>query len=887
MCDKHEPELGAAEMPKTYDPSVVEDRLYKKWEESGYFHSAPNPEKKPYTIVIPPPNITGQLHMGHALDETMQDILIRYKRMCGYETLWLPGTDHASIATEVKIVEKMAKEGLTKQDVGHEEFMRRAWAWKDEFGGRIVKQLRKLGSSCDWERERFPMDEGCSKAVQKVFIDLYNKGLIYRGDRIVNWCPCCKTAISNAEVEFEEQPSNLWHVRYDAPDGSYSITVATTRPETILGDTGIAVNPEDERYADIVGKTVVVPIVGREIPIVADSYVEKDFGTGAVKITPSHDPNDFEVGLRCNLPQMCVFTEDGHINELGGKYRGLTTKECRKVFVEDLKEAGNLVKIEPYTHNVGTCYRCHSTIEPMVSKQWFVAIKTLAEPALKAVEEGKIKFVPEKYAQTYYNWMHNIKDWCISRQLWWGHRIPAYYCDACGETVVAEHMPDKCPKCGAPMRQDDDVLDTWFSSGMWPFSTLGWPEQTEELKYYYPTSTLATGYDLIFFWIARMIMFGIYAMGEVPFRHVFIHGMVRDELGRKMSKSLGNGIDPLEIIRDYGADSLRFSLTAGTAAGTDMRFNIKKVEAARNFCNKVYNASRFVMMNLGDEPVGDIDMTALDVADKWILHRLNAVVAEATANIDSFDLNLAVEKVYSFIWTELCDWYIEMAKPRLYGEDEAAKRSVRAILVRVLSDSMKLLHPFMPFITEDIYTRLPGAEETIMLSAWPKVREDFNFPAEAECMDGIMELVRSIRNVRAEMNVPPSKRAHMFIVTSERNAAYCRECAPYFNKLAGASDVTVQLDKAGIAPDAVSVVSAVGDAFIPLNELIDIEKELARLDKEKQRVEGEVKRAEGKLSNQGFIAKAPEKVVEEERGKLAANKALLEKIIARIAELKK
>ena len=885
MCEQHR--NGVEEMPKTYDPSIVEDRLYKKWEESGYFRSAPNPEKKPYTIVIPPPNVTGQLHMGHALDETMQDILIRYKRMCGYETLWLPGTDHASIATEVKIVEKMAKEGLTKKDVGREGFMRRAWAWKEEYGGRIVSQLRKLGSSCDWERERFTMDEGCSKAVRKVFIDLYNKGLIYRGDRIVNWCPHCKTAISNAEVEFEEQPSNLWHVRYDAPDKSYSITVATTRPETILGDTAIAVNPNDERYIDIVGKTVVVPVVGREIPIVADEYVEMDFGTGAVKITPSHDPNDFEVGIRCGLPRMCVFTEDGHINELGGKYEGLTTTECRKVFVEDLKEAGNLVKIEPYSHNVGTCYRCHTTIEPMVSKQWFVAIKDLAEPAIKAVENGEVKFVPERYAQTYFNWMYNIKDWCISRQLWWGHRIPAYYCDDCGETVVSEETPEKCPKCGGSMHQDEDVLDTWFSSGMWPFSTLGWPDETEELKYYYPTSTLSTGYDLVFFWIARMIMFGIYAMGKPPFDHVFIHGMVRDELGRKMSKSLGNGIDPLEIIRDYGADSLRFSLTAGTAAGTDMRFQIKKVEAARNFCNKVYNASRFVMMNLGDEPMGEIDMKALDVADKWILHRLNAVVKEATANIDAFDLNLAVEKIYSFIWTELCDWYIEMAKPRLYGEDEAAKRNVRAILVRVLGDSMKLLHPFMPFITEDIYTRLPGSGETIMLESWPEYEPAFDNAADAECMDGIMELVRAIRNVRAEMNVPPAKRAHMFIVTNGANEAGCREAAPYFNKLAGASEVTVQLDKSGIAPDAVSVVSAIGDAFIPLNELIDIEKELQRLEKERQRVEGEIKRAEGKLSNAGFMAKAPEKVVAEERAKLAAAKELMEKLCVRIAELGK
>ncbi|MCH5279613.1 MAG: valine--tRNA ligase [Christensenellaceae bacterium] len=873
-------------MPKTYDPSVVEDRLYKKWEESGFFHSEPNPEKPPYCIVIPPPNVTGQLHMGHALDETMQDILIRYKRMSGYETLWVPGTDHASIATEVKVVEKLAKEGLTKQDVGRDGFMEHAWAWKKEYGGRIVSQLRKLGSSCDWERERFTMDEGCSKAVIKVFVDLYKKGLIYRGDRIVNWCPTCKTAISNAEVEFEEQPSSLWHVRYDAPDGSYSITCATTRPETILGDTGIAVNPNDPRYADIIGKTVIVPIVGREIPIVADEYVEMDFGTGAVKITPSHDPNDFEVGLRTGLTHMCVFTEDGHINELGGKYCGLTTTECRKVFVEDLKECGALVKVEPYTHNVGTCYRCHTTIEPMVSKQWFVAIKSLAEPAIKAVEEGRIKFIPERYSQTYYNWMYNIRDWCISRQLWWGHRIPAYYCDECGETVVEETAPSCCPKCGGSLHQDEDVLDTWFSSGMWPFSTLGWPEKTEELKYYYPTATLSTGYDLIFFWIARMIMFGLYAMNDIPFDTVYIHGMVRDELGRKMSKSLGNGIDPLEIIREYGADSLRFSLTSGTAAGTDMRFQPKKVEAARNFCNKVYNASRFVMMNLGDAPVGKIDMTMLDIADKWILHRLNEVIRDTTANIDAFDLNLAVDKIYSFIWTEFCDWYIEMAKPRLYGDDEAQKANVRAILIHVLSDSMKLLHPFMPFITEDIYTRLPGSDETIMRSAWPTFDESLNYAQESDAMDGLMDMIRSIRNVRAEMNVPPSKRAHVTVVTTPDNKDICLEAAPYLNKLAGASTVDVKLDKEGIDRNAVSVVSKIGEAFMPMNELIDIAKELERLEKERKRWEGEVARANGKLNNAGFIAKAPEKVIAEEKSKLENAKDMLEKIVARIEDMK-
>lgn len=885
MCEHHAKSID--EMPKTYNPADVEDRIYAEWESRGYFHSEPNPEKPPYCIVIPPPNVTGQLHMGHALDETMQDILIRYKRMCGYETLWLPGTDHASIATEVKVVEKLAKEGKTKSDVGREGFMKEAWNWKNEYGGRIVNQLRKLGSSCDWERERFTMDEGCSKAVTKVFVDLYKKGLIYRGDRIVNWCPTCNTAISNAEVEFEEKPGNLWHVRYMAPDGSYSITCATTRPETILGDTGIAVNPNDPRYTDLVGKTVIVPVVGREIPIVADEYVEMDFGTGAVKITPSHDPNDFEVGQRNNLPRMCVFTTDGHINELGGRFEGLTTTECRKQFVEALKECGALVKVEPYTHNVGTCYRCHTVIEPMISKQWFVAIDELAKPALKAVEDGRIKFVPERYTQTYYNWMRNIRDWCISRQLWWGHRIPAYYCDDCGATIVEEHQPECCPKCGGKLRQDEDVLDTWFSSGMWPFSTLGWLNETKELKYYYPTATLATGYDLIFFWIARMIMFGLYVMGDIPFHTVFIHGMVRDELGRKMSKSLGNGIDPLEVIREYGVDSLRFSLTSGTAAGTDMRYSPKKVEAARNFCNKIYNASRFVMMNLGDEPIGEIDPKLLDIADKWILHRLNAVIGESTANIDSFDLNLAVDKIYSFIWTEFCDWYIEMAKPRLYGENEEAKKNVRAVLVYVLSSSMKLLHPFMPFITEDIYTRLPGSEDTIMLSAWPKANEEYSYSEEAEAMDGLMDMVRSIRNVRAEMNVPPSKRAQVTIVTTPERESVCRQAAPYLNKLASASETAVQLNKNGIPKDAVSVISGIGEAYIPMNELIDVKKEIERLEKEQKRWQGEVARANGKLNNAGFMAKAPEKVIAEERAKLDNASEMLKKVEMRLAEMKK
>ena len=874
------------DMPKAYDPSAAEQRLYQGWEKAGYFHAAPNPAKKPYTIVIPPPNITGKLHMGHALDETLQDVLIRYKRMRGFEALWLPGTDHASIATEVKIVEQMAQEGLDKRDIGREAFLERAWAWKREYGGTIVQQLKKLGASCDWDRERFTMDEGCSKAVTKVFCELYHKGLIYRGDRIINWCPVCKTALSDAEVEYEEQDSHLWHVRYDAPDKSYSITVATTRPETILGDTAVAVHPEDERYAALVGKTVVIPVVGREIPIVADAYVEREFGTGAVKITPAHDPNDFEVGARCGLPVLRVLTDDGYINELGGAYAGLAALECRKRLVADIEAAGNLVKVEPYRHNVGTCYRCHSTVEPLVSKQWFVEMKPLAQPAIEAVRAGRIKFVPERFEKTYFNWMENIRDWCISRQLWWGHRIPAYYCDGCGETIVQPTPPERCPKCGGPVHQDEDVLDTWFSSGMWPFSTLGWPEETEELRYFYPTSTLVTGYDIIFFWIARMIVFGLEVMKEIPFDTVYVHGIVRDEQGRKMSKSLGNGIDPLEIIREYGADSLRFSLITGNSAGNDMRFYGKKVEAARNFCNKVYNASRFVLMNIPEgAAVGAVDMALLDAADKWILHRLNAVVREATFNLEHFDLNLAAQKIYDFIWAELCDWYIELSKSRLYGEDEAQKANVRAILVRVLGDSMKLLHPFMPFITEELYQALPGAGETIMLSPWPADDPALSFPEEAAAMERIMDVIRAIRNLRAEMNVPPAKRAAMTIVTGPENLAAFRAAAVYVMRLAGAESVTVQADKTGVPEGAVSAVCESAEAYIPLNELIDVEKERERVQKEMARVQGEIGRAEAKLANEGFVAKAPEKVIAAEREKLETARAMLEKLAQRLREL--
>ena len=875
------------ELPKTYDHSDVESRLYEKWEKKGYFHAEANPEKKPYCIVMPPPNITGKLHMGHALDNTLQDSIIRYKRMNGYETLWLPGTDHASIATEVKIVTEMAKEGIDKRDIGREAFLKRAWEWRREYGGTIVKQLRKMGSSCDWERERFTMDEGCNRAVTKVFVDLYKEGLIYRDDRIINWCPVCQTALSDAEVEYEEQASHLWHVRYDAPDKSYSIICATTRPETIPGDTAIAVNPEDERYGDLIGKTVVVPIVGREIPIVADEYVEKEFGSGAVKITPCHDPNDFEVGVRHNLPRIRVFTDDGHLNELGAPYTGMTTMECRKAIVADMEKSGNLVKIEDYAHNVGVCYRCHNTVEPLTSLQWFVSMKPLAKEAIRVVEEGEVKFVPERFNKTYFNWMYNIRDWCISRQLWWGHRIPAYYCENpdCGHIEVTLYPPEKCPVCGAKVHQDEDVLDTWFSSGMWPFSTLGWPDKTPELEYFYPTSTLVTGYDIIFFWVARMIVFGTKVMGKIPFDTVYVHGIVRDELGRKMSKSLGNGIDPLEIIKDYGADSLRFSLVTGNSAGNDMRFSNKKVEAARNFCNKVYNASRFVQMNIGDEKIGDIDMAKLDIADKWILHRLNAVAGEVTSNMDNFELNVAAQKVYDFIWTEFCDWYIEMAKPRLYGEDESAKANVKAILVRVLGDSMKLLHPFMPFITEELYQSLPNAEETIMRASWPKYTNDFQFAEEAEEMEGVMDVIRSIRNLRAEMNVPPARRTAVYMVTPAENAPAFEMARAYLMKLAGAENVIVQQDKNGIPKGAVNAVCAMGEAFIPLDQLIDIDKEIERVNKEINRMKGEVARAEGKLGNPGFVAKAPEKVINEEKGKLEVAKDMLSKLEHRLAEL--
>ncbi len=864
------------ELAKTYDHALVEGKWYKHWEENGYFHAEPNPDKKPYCIVIPPPNITGKLHMGHALDNTLQDVLIRYKRMSGYETFWMPGTDHASIATEVKIVEQLAKEGIDKREIGREAFLERAWDWRKEYGTTIVKQLRKMGSSCDWERERFTMDEGCNRAVLKVFKQLYDKGLIYRGDRIINWCPVCKTALSDAEVEYEQQDSNLWHIRYDAPDKSYSITVATTRPETMLGDTAIAVNPEDERYKALIGKTVVIPVVGREIPIVADAYCEMDFGTGAVKITPAHDPNDFEVGRRCGLPVIKVFTDDGHINENGGAYEGLDRMDCRKKLAADLMESGNLVQTEPYTHNVGTCYRCHNTIETIVSKQWFVSMKELAKPAIDVVQNGEIQFVPERFTKTYMNWMENIRDWCISRQLWWGHRIPAYYCDACGATIVEETAPSCCPHCGGALRQDEDVLDTWFSSGMWPFSTLGYPDETPELKYFYPTNTLVTGYDIIFFWIARMIVFGMEVMGQKPFDTVYVHGLIRDAQGRKMSKSLGNGIDPLEIIEKYGADALRFSLITGNSAGNDMRFYWEKVEAASNFCNKVYNAARFVLMNLDENASYTPDPERMDAADRWILSRITSVTAEVSANLEAFELNIAAQKIYDFIWNEFCDWYIELAKAALYGEDAERKRCVSGVLIRVLRDALKLLHPFMPFLTEELYQQLPNAEETIMRSNWPQPQEAYRDAAAEATMGVVMELVRAVRNVRAEMKVPPAQRISLKLITAD--PAGLSEAETYLKRLAGADKVELATIVGTVNKSDVHLICSGVEAYIPLSSLIDLQKERERIDKEIQRVQGDVLRAEGKLNNAGFIAKAPEAVVAEERRKLDSAKDMLGKL---------
>ncbi len=861
----------AKELAKQYDPKQVEDRIYASWLKGNYFHAACDPQKKPYTIVIPPPNITGQLHMGHALDNTLQDILIRWRRMQGFDTLWLPGTDHASIATEAKIVDALRAEGISKEDLGREGFLKRAWEWRAQYGGRIVEQLKKLGSSCDWERERFTLDEGCSKAVREVFNNLYEKGLIYRGERIINWCPQCKTSISDIELEYTEKDGAFWHMAYPFTDGTGAIIVATTRPETIPGDTGVAVHPDDERYKHLIGKTVRIPVIGREIPIVADAYAKMDKGTGAVKITPAHDPNDFEVGLRCNLPILNVMTDDGFMNEKAGKYAGMSLMECRKAIVADFEAAGALIKIEPTKHEVGTCYRCHTSVEPRVSKQWFVKMQPLAEPAIKVVREGKTRFIPERFDKTYFNWMENIRDWCISRQLWWGHRIPAWYCDDCGEITVSRTDPTACAHCGsAHIHQDPDTLDTWFSSALWPFSTLGWPDKTPELVHYYPTSTLVTGYDIIFFWVARMIFSACEQMGEVPFDTVFIHGIVRDELGRKMSKSLGNGIDPLLVIDKYGADALRMTLATGNSPGNDMRYSEKKVEASRNFANKIWNAARFILMNLGEnEPAPHIPAD-LALEDKWILAQFNALVKEVTENLEKFELGIAIAKLYDFIWDVFCDWYIELAKIRLQRHDETTE-TAKAVLVYILSETLKLLHPFMPFITEEIWQTLPHEGETIMLSPWPKFSEDLCFDKEETTMNAIMEAIRAIRNRRAEMNVAPSKKAHVYIATEKKDVFTA--AVVFMQRLASAEEVIIgdsfELD------GAVSIVTADAKIYIPMGDLVDFEAERKRLEKEKEGAEKKLAGIRGKLSNPGFLAKAPEAVIE---GQRAEEAKLVEKL---------
>ena len=846
------------ELAKAYEPKEVEDRIYDFWMKGKYFHAEVDPKKKPYTIVIPPPNITGQLHLGHAMDETLQDTLIRWRRMQGYSALWLPGTDHASIATEAKIVEAMRKEGITKEEIGREKFLERAWAWKDQYGGRIVEQLKKLGSSCDWDRLRFTMDEGCNKAVNHVFKKLYDKGLIYRGERIINWCPHCKTSISDAEVIFEEKEGSFWHLRYPLSDGSGYIELATTRPETMLGDTAVAVHPDDERYKALVGKTVILPLVNKEIPIIADSYVEQDFGTGVVKITPAHDPNDFEVGLRHNLPVINVMDDGGVINENGGKYAGMPALEARKQIVKDLDEAGFLIKIEPIKHNVGTCYRCGTVVEPRVSTQWFVKMEPLAKPAIDAVKDGDIRFIPERMDKVYYNWMENIKDWCISRQLWWGHQIPAWYCE-CGETIVSETVPTVCPKCGGThLTRDPDTLDTWFSSALWPFSTLGWPDNTEELKYFYPTNTLVTGYDIIFFWVARMIFSGLEHMGEVPFNTVFFHGLIRDAQGRKMSKSLGNGVDPLDVISVYGADALRFTLVTGNSPGNDLRFSEEKVSASRNFANKIWNAARFILMNIEGKDIDCALPKKLYTSDKWILNRFNNVTAAVTENLEKFELGMAVSKLYDFIWDDFCDWYIELAKIRMNGADEESADSARRVLVWTMSNTLKLLHPFMPYITEEIWQTLPHDGEALIVAKWPEYDEALSFPQEAKDLENVMALIRAIRTRRNEMNVPPSKKAHIYVDTA--HPAPYEEASEFIARLAYGSKVEI-----GTGFDVQGAVTAVTDdakALLPMDDLVDKAAETARLNKELANAQKQLDTVKAKLANEKFTSKAPQNVID-------------------------
>ena len=878
------------ELEKNYNPSEIEDRIYKNWLDKKYFHAEVDRSKKPFTIVMPPPNVTGQLHMGHALDNTMQDILIRYKRMQGYNALWQPGTDHAAIATEVKVIEKLKSEGIDKNDIGRTEFLKHAWAWKEEYGNRIINQLKKLGSSADWDRERFTMDEGCSAAVQEVFIKLYEKGYIYKGSRIINWCPVCKTSISDAEVIHEEQAGHFWHINYPVvgEEGRF-VEIATTRPETLLGDTAVAVNPEDERYQDIIGKMLKLPLTDREIPVIADEYVDKEFGTGCVKITPAHDPNDFEVGKRHNLEEINIMNDDATINELGGKYAGMDRYEARKAMLEDLDELGLLVAVKDHTHQVGTHDRCKTTVEPLIKPQWFVRMKEMGEEALKVVDTDELNFVPERFDKIYKHWLENIRDWCISRQLWWGHRIPAYYCDECGELVVSKEAPTKCPKCGCNhMTQDEDTLDTWFSSALWPFSTLGWPEKTEEMDYFYPTSVLVTGYDIIFFWVVRMVFSALEQTGKSPFKHVLIHGLVRDDQGRKMSKSLGNGIDPLEVIDKYGADALRLTLITGNAPGNDMRFYWERVENSRNFANKVWNASRFIMMNMEKWDGKEVDLTKLTIADRWILSKVNTLAKDVTDNLEKFELGIAVDKVYNFIWEEFCDWYIEMVKPRLYNDEDETQAAALWTLKTVLINALKLLHPYMPFVTEEIFTNLQDEEESIMISTWPEFKDEWNFEADEKAVDTIKDAVRGIRNLRAEMNVPNSKKATVYVVSEKAEVRSIFEDAKvFFATLSFASEVMVQADKTGIADDAVSAVIHDAVVYMPFAELVDIEKEIERLSKEQKKLEGEIKRCNGMLNNPNFVGKAPEAKIAEEKAKLEKYTNMLDTVNERLKQLGK
>ena len=875
------------ELAKNFDPAAVEDRLYAMWMERKYFHTKIDKSKKPYCIVMPPPNITGQLHMGHALDNTMQDILIRWKRMAGYNALWVPGIDHASISTELKVVQKMASEGLTKEDVGREGFLERAWAWKEEYGGIILNQLRKLGCSCDWERVRFTMDEGCSDAVLEVFCRLYEKGYIYRGEKIINWCPECQTTISDAEVNHVETAGHFYHIEYPIVGSDERLRLATTRPETMMGDVAVAVHPEDERYQHLIGKTCILPLMNKEIPIVADEYVDREFGTGVVKITPAHDPNDFEVGVRHNLPRINVMNDDGTMNEKAGKYAGMDRMEARKAVVEDLKEQGYLVEIEDITHAVGCHERCNVPIEPLIKLQWFVRMDELAKPAMEVYEQQKLRFVPDRFGKVYMHWLENIRDWCISRQLWWGHRIPAYYCDECGHITVSKHAPEKCEKCGSTkLHQDEDTLDTWFSSALWPFSTLGWPNETEDLKHFYPTSTLITGYDIIFFWVVRMVFSGMENMHEVPFHDVLIHGLIRDDQGRKFSKSLGNGIDPLEVIANYGADPLRLMLITGNAPGNDMRFYWERLDNCRNFCNKIWNASRFVMMNMDEKQ--ETKLLMLTSADKWILSKVNTLAKDVSENLEHYELGLAAQKIYDFLWDEFCDWYIEMVKPRLYNKDDSTREAALWTLKTVLINALKMLHPFMPYITEELLQHIQDEEESIMISDWPVYKEEWNYKENEEEIDTIKEAVRNIRNIRAEMNVAPSKKVQVFVVSDKEEVrAIFEHSKVFFKTLGHASEVTVQADKAGIGEDAVSVVTSNATIYMPLAELVDIEKEVERLTKEKEKMLKEIERVEKKLANQGFVSKAPQKVIDEEKAKEEKYKATLAQVEERLAQLQK